>query len=49
MRIRSGLSVDDEALAAFCRHHGIRRTYEDLSRFFRNRVRAAAVPLYAAA
>jgi hypothetical protein len=25
------------------------RTYEDLSRYFRDRVRAAAVPLYAAA
>lgn len=25
------------------------RTYEDLSRFFRDRVRASAVPLYAAA
>lgn len=103
MRIRPDLSVDDEALATFCRRHGVRRlalfgsvlrddftddsdidvlveflpgatpgllllaqlelelgaliggrevqlrTYEDLSRHFRDRVRAAAVPLYAAA
>ncbi|MEU6641466.1 nucleotidyltransferase domain-containing protein [Saccharomonospora sp. NPDC046836] len=103
MRIRSDLTVDDEALAAFCRRHGIRRlalfgsvlgdkftadsdvdvlveftpgktpgllrlaemelelgeliggrevelrTYEDLSHLFRDRVRASAVPLYAAA
>jgi predicted nucleotidyltransferase len=100
MRIRPDLSVDDEALAAFCRRHGIQRlalfgsvlrddftddsdidvlvefapdripgllhlaelefelaaligghevelrTYEDLSRLFRDRVQAAAVPLY---
>lgn len=84
MEIRSDLSVDDRALAAFCRRHGIRRlalfgsvlgddfsdrsdvdvlelsrlvggrevelrTYEDLSRQFRDGVRDSAVPLYAAA
>jgi predicted nucleotidyltransferase len=103
MRIRSDLTVDDEALVAFCRRHAISRlalfgsvlgdrftadsdvdvlveftpgntpgllrlaemelelgeliggrevelrTYEDLSQLFRDRVRASAVPLYAAA
>jgi uncharacterized protein len=102
MEIRSGVSVSDRALAAFCRRNGVARlalfgsvlrddfseesdidvlvefepghipgllrvaamemelgqllgrevelrTYEDLSRFFRDQVRATARPLYAAA
>jgi hypothetical protein len=59
MKIRTDLSVDDERLAAF-RRHGIQRlalgghevelrTNEDLSPLFRDRVQAAAVPLYATA
>jgi predicted nucleotidyltransferase len=102
MEIRPGLAADDDALAAFCRRHGIHRlalfgsalrddfrndsdvdvlvefepgrtpgllalasmelelgemfahevelrTYDDLSRYFRDRVRASARELYAAA
>jgi predicted nucleotidyltransferase len=102
MNIRPGISADDEALALFCRRHGVvrlalfgsalgddfrddsdidvlvefapgrapglltlasmelelggmlgreveLRTYEDLSRHFRDRVRASARELYAAA
>jgi len=101
MEIRPGIGADDEALALFCRRHGVRRlalfgsalgddfrddsdidvlvefepgrtpglltlasmelelgellgreielrTYEDLSRHFRDRVRASARELYAA-